>query len=50
MNDGFDSQQGYGSDDGKVLKNRLPKHLLFPIPNQELNINKAITENNPGWN
>lgn len=50
MNDGFDASSGYGSDDGKVLKNRQAKHLLYPIPNQELNINKAITENNPGWN
>ncbi len=39
-----------GSDDSGVLKNRTERNLLFPIPAQELNTNKAITSNNPGWN
>jgi len=33
-----------------VLKSRVSRNLLFPIPAQELNTNKAITSNNPGWN
>ena len=39
-----------GTDDSGVLKNRVSRNLLFPIPAQELNTNKAITSNNPGWN
>ena len=39
-----------GSDDAGVLKTRQERNLLFPIPAPELNTNKAITENNPGWN
>ncbi len=39
-----------GSDDAGVLKTRQERNLLFPIPTPELNTNKAITENNPGWN
>lgn len=39
-----------GTDDSGVLKNRVARNLLFPIPAQELNTNKAITGNNPGWN
>ena len=38
------------SDDSGVLKTRQERNLLFPIPAPELNTNKAITENNPGWN
>lgn len=38
-----------GSDDAGVLKNRQSRNLLYPIPAEELNTNKAITENNPGW-
>ena len=38
-----------GSDDAGVLKTRQERNLLFPIPQPELNTNKAITENNPGW-
>lgn len=38
-----------GSDDAGVLKTRQQRNLLFPIPQPELNTNKAITENNPGW-
>ena len=25
------------------------RHLLMPIPELELSVNKAITSNNPGW-
>ena len=39
-----------GSDDSGVLKNRIERCLLYPLPAQELNTNKAITSNNPGWN
>lgn len=39
-----------GSDDAGVLKTRQERNLLFPIPQPELNTNKAISENNPGWN
>jgi hypothetical protein len=39
-----------GSDDAGVLKTRQQRNLLFPIPQPELNTNKAITANNPGWN
>lgn len=39
-----------GSDDSGINKTRQQRNLLFPIPNAELNTNKAITENNPGWN
>ena len=39
-----------GTDDSGVLKNRQTRNLLFPLPAQELNTNKTITSNNPGWN
>lgn len=39
-----------GSDDAGVMKTRQERNLLFPIPAPELNTNRAITENNPGWN
>ena len=39
-----------GSDDSGINKMRTSRNLLFPIPNAELNTNKSITENNPGWN
>lgn len=39
-----------GTDDSGVLKSRTERNLLFPLPAQELNTNKAITSNNPGWN
>lgn len=38
-----------GNDDAGVSKSRLSRNLLFPIPAQEINTNKAINENNPGW-
>lgn len=39
-----------GTDDSGVLKSRTERNLLYPLPAQELNTNKAITANNPGWN
>jgi hypothetical protein len=38
-----------GNDDAGVSKSRLSRNLLFPLPAQEINTNKAINENNPGW-
>ena len=38
-----------GTDDGGVNKNRTARNLLFPIPQQEINTNAAINDNNPGW-
>ncbi len=38
-----------GNDDAGVSKTRLSRNILFPIPAQEINTNKAINENNPGW-
>ena len=38
-----------GNDDAGVSKSRLSRNLLFPLPAQEMNTNRAINENNPGW-
>ncbi|MBQ9671741.1 MAG: RagB/SusD family nutrient uptake outer membrane protein [Prevotella sp.] len=46
----LDAMNAVGSDDAGVQKSRLERCLLFPLPAQELNTNKAITANNPGWN
>lgn len=32
-----------------IRKVRVNRNLLLPIPQDEINANKAITENNPGW-
>ena len=37
-------------DDSGVYKERSEKHLLFPIPQEEINSNSEISENNFGWN
>ena len=39
-----------GRDEANISKSRENRHLLYPIPTVEMNVNKAITENNPGWN
>ncbi len=39
-----------GRDEANINKKRESRHLLYPIPTVEMNVNKAITENNPGWN
>ena len=36
------------SDDSGLSKLRSARHLLYPIPTQEINTNKAINQN-PGW-
>ncbi len=33
----------------RSYKNVAERHLLLPIPELEMSVNKAITENNPGW-
>ena len=33
----------------RSFRNVDQKHLLMPIPELELSVNKAITDNNPGW-
>lgn len=39
-----------GNDENGVVKTRLSKHLLYPIPIAEINTNTALNgENNPGW-
>jgi len=39
-----------GTDDSGVNKSRTERNLLFPLPQQEINTNSAINDNNPGWN
>lgn len=39
-----------GSDDAGVSKSRQPRNLRYPIPTEEINTNRNINENNPGWN
>jgi hypothetical protein len=39
-----------GVDEVNNPKYREEKHLLFPIPQDEMFANTAITENNKGWN
>ncbi|MDD4819387.1 MAG: RagB/SusD family nutrient uptake outer membrane protein [Flavobacteriales bacterium] len=39
-----------GLDECDVKKARESKHLLFPLPQDEVLTNKNINENNPGWN
>ncbi|MDR3061837.1 MAG: RagB/SusD family nutrient uptake outer membrane protein [Dysgonamonadaceae bacterium] len=38
-----------GTDESGVYKSRNERHKLFPIPASEMNSNKSITKNNPGW-
>lgn len=38
-----------GTGQNSISKVRLTRNLLLPIPQSELNSNKAITGNNPGW-
>jgi hypothetical protein len=46
----LDVMNTIGHDDGNISKVRTARNLLYPIPTAEMNVNKAITENNPGWN
>jgi len=36
-------------DEINTIKMREAKHLLYPIPQDEVLTNQAITGNNPGW-
>lgn len=38
-----------GVDEADILKSRMEKHLLFPIPTSEVGVNKYIPVNNNGW-
>ncbi|MBP5172452.1 MAG: RagB/SusD family nutrient uptake outer membrane protein [Bacteroidales bacterium] len=46
----IDAMNAVCQDDSGVNKKREAKHLLFPLPQEEINSNTAINENNPGWN
>ena len=46
----IDAMNAVMYDDAGVYKERSEKHLLFPIPQEEINSNEYINENNPGWN
>ena len=39
-----------GPDEIGTSKTRMERHLLYPIPESEIQANEAINENNPGWN
>jgi hypothetical protein len=38
-----------GADENGVLKRREKRHLLLPLPADEVNTNEHIDVNNPGW-
>lgn len=38
-----------GTDENGVIKRREKRHLLFPLPQDEVNTNPFIETNNPGW-
>lgn len=46
----IDAMNAICRDDSGVNKQRSEKHLLFPIPQEEINSNTQINTNNPGWN
>lgn len=46
----LDCMNAIGHDDSNVNKERTERNLLYPIPTDEMNVNTAIKENNPGWN
>lgn len=39
-----------GRDECNNYKSRTERHLLYPLPQDEINSNKLIDSNNPGWN
>lgn len=39
-----------GRDECNNYKSRTERNLLYPIPQDEVNSNKLINSNNPGWN
>ena len=46
----LDAMNAVVSDDAGISKTRMERNLLFPIPTAEINTNKYINSNNPGWN
>ncbi len=46
----IDAMNAVMYDDSGINKERSARNLLMPIPQEEINANEAITENNPGWN
>jgi hypothetical protein len=38
-----------GIDQDNIVKNRQEKHLLYPLPQSEIDANNQINKNNPGW-
>ena len=38
-----------GTDENGVIKRREQRHLLLPLPADEVNTNEYIETNNPGW-
>jgi hypothetical protein len=45
----LDVMNKIGTDEANINKTRERKHLLYPIPVDEMLTNKAITSNNYGW-
>jgi hypothetical protein len=45
LSSGFD----FSSDLSSIFNFEYPKHLLYPIPQQEIDRNSAINMNNPGY-
>lgn len=39
-----------GRDECNNYKSRTERNLLYPLPQDEINSNKLINSNNPGWN
>lgn len=46
----LDAMNAVVSDDAGISKTRSSRNLLYPIPADEINTNKNIHGNNPGWN
>lgn len=46
----LEAMNAVGSDDSGINKNRSSRNLLYPIPADEINTNRNIHGNNPGWN
>ncbi len=46
----LDAMNAVVSDDSGISKTRTSRNLLYPIPADEINTNRNINGNNPGWN
>lgn len=46
----LDAMNAVASDDAGINKTRSSRCLLYPLPADEINTNKNINGNNPGWN